>query len=102
MSKASAAERAIARAIEEGTAEVRAELRVAQQRIQQLEGLLGRIAAIATQPTVALPQVAVPRADLPPEVQSMMSLPVEPPIRLILLMTRRKADGSERAFGDML
>lgn len=62
--RASAAERAIARAIDEGTAAVQDELRLAQTRIAQLEALLTRIAAIATQPTIALPET--PRPAAPP------------------------------------
>lgn len=82
MSKA--AERAITRAIEEGTAEIQAQLRAAQQRIGQLEGLLARIATIATQPTVCLPDAPkpIPREQLPPEIQAAMASPIEPSLEV--------------------
>lgn len=80
--RASAAERALERAIEEGTAAVQAELRVARTRITQLEGLLTRIASIATQPTIALPEIPRPSAPaietLPEHLQEHLRNPPEP------------------------
>lgn len=99
MSKRSeAAQRALQRAIDEGTAALQEELRQKEARIAQLEALLARICAMANVTpgeVAAAPQPVPPaprREDLPAEVRAALERPIEQPL----------VDGPELAGGDNL
>lgn len=87
--KRATAQRALERAVDEETAQVRAELKAAQSEIRALHSTLARIASIAfgagpgplpagPQEKRTLPADLAVAAVLPPEAE----LPVEPPIDL--------------------
>jgi hypothetical protein len=79
-----AAEKALARAVEDATADLRKQLSQAQARIRELEGVLGRIetAARNAQPSSPLPQPLASFVAPAPEPQEDVTIPQGPAVEL--------------------